>query len=121
MIFIIKNMREYGIMKAMGVTTKEMSVLIVIKVALMNVIACGIGLLIGSMVVWIISDAGGIDITAFTSHNQYFTVSGIIYPRLTAFSLLAPPLTSLLFSLLPALWPVALLARRKTADIMRMV
>ena len=33
-IFIIKNMREYGIMKAMGVTSGEMSFLIVMKVAL---------------------------------------------------------------------------------------
>jgi ABC-type lipoprotein release transport system permease subunit len=120
-IFIIKNMREYGIMKAMGVTTREMSVLIVIKVALMNVIACGVGLLIGIIAVWGITQSGGIDITAFTSHNRYFTVSGIIYPRLTEFSLLAPPVISFLFSLMAAVWPVALLARRKTADIMRMI
>ncbi|MBW2370554.1 MAG: ABC transporter permease [Deltaproteobacteria bacterium] len=120
-IFIIKNIREYGIMKAMGVTTREMSVLIVMKVVLMNVIACGIGLLIGSIAVWGIAETGGIDITAFTSHNRYFTVSGIIYPRLTDFSLFAPLLTSFLFSLIAAVWPVALLTRRKTADIMRMI
>ena len=120
-IFIIKNMREYGIMKAMGVTTGEMSFLIVLKVALMNVMACGVGLLIGSIAAWVIADSGGIDITAFTSHNRYFTVSGIIYPRLTGFSILAPPVTSFLFSMIAALWPVILLARKKTADIIRMV
>jgi lipoprotein-releasing system permease protein len=120
-IFIIKNIREYGIMKAMGVTTGEMSVLIVLKVALMNIIACAVGLVIGSMAVWTIAGSGGIDISAFTSHNRYFSVSGIIYPRLTAFSLLAPPVTSFFFSLAAALWPVILLARKKSADIMRMV
>jgi len=120
-IFIIKNIREYGIMKAMGVTNLEMSVLILIKIALMNLIACAVGLLIGTVAVWGIAKSGGIDIAAFTSHNRYFTVSGIIYPRLTTFSLLAPPVASFLFSLMAAVWPVALLARRKTADIIRMI
>jgi ABC-type lipoprotein release transport system permease subunit len=120
-IFIIRNLREYGIMKAMGVTNREMSVLIVMKVALMNVLACSVGFLIGTMAAWAIAKSGGIDISAFTSHNQYFTVSGVIYPRLTVFSLLAPPVTAFLFSLLAAVWPAALLARRKAADIIRMI
>jgi ABC-type lipoprotein release transport system permease subunit len=120
-IFIIKNMREYGIMKAMGVTTWEMSVLIVLKVAIMNALACGIGLFIGCAAVWIVAGTGGIDITAFTSHNQYFTVSGIIYPRLTFFSLLAPPATAFVFSSTAAVWPAALLAKQKAADILRMI
>ncbi len=120
-IFIIRNMHEYGIMKAIGVTSREMSLLIMIKVVLMNGIACGIGLLIGCFAVWGVTHFGGIDITAFTSHNRYFVVSGIIYPRLTGFSLLTPPVISFLFSLVAAIWPVALLARKKTADILRMV
>jgi ABC-type lipoprotein release transport system permease subunit len=120
-IFIIKNMHEYGIMKAIGVTTREMSLLIMIKVALMNSIACGIGLLVGGIAVWGVTRAGGIDITTFTSHNRYFSVSGVIYPRLTDFSLLMPPAISFLFSLAAALWPVLLLARKKTADILRMI
>ncbi|UCH21200.1 MAG: hypothetical protein JSU83_22280 [Deltaproteobacteria bacterium] len=38
-IFILKNLREYGIMKAMGVTTGEMTFLIVVEVVLMNLAA----------------------------------------------------------------------------------
>jgi len=113
-IFIIKNIREYGIMKAMGVTTGEMS-------GLMNVLSCMLGLIFGALAVWSTVKLGGIDISAFTSHNQYFSVSGIIYPRLTAFSLLAPPGISSLFSLIAAVWPAALVARSKAADVMRMI
>ncbi|MEJ2154105.1 MAG: FtsX-like permease family protein [Desulfobacteraceae bacterium] len=109
-IFIIKNMREYGIMKAMGMTNRGMTVLIVMKVAFMNLLAAGTGLLMGVGLVWAVATWGGIDLTAWTSHNRYFSVSGIIYPRLTLFSLLAPPVTALLFSLLAALWPATLLA-----------
>jgi len=120
-IFILKNIREYGIMKAMGVTQREMSLLIVMKVGLMNVMACGVGLLMGVAAVWAVIGSGGIDLTAFTSYNRYFSVSGVIYPRLTAFSLWAPPVTAFLFSLISALWPAALLARRQPADIIRMI
>jgi ABC-type lipoprotein release transport system permease subunit len=120
-IFILRNIREYGILKAMGVTTAEMSTLIVAKVVLMNILACGMGLLIGLLAVMTVSHMGGIDISAFTSHNRYFAVSGIIMPRLTVFSLWTPPATSLLFSLVAAFWPAALVARQKVADILRMV
>lgn len=120
-IFIIRNMREYGILKAMGVSTTETAALIVAKVLLMNLVACGAGLLIGVLAVQATACAGGIDIGAFTSHNRYFTVSGIILPRLTVFSLWAPPLTALLFSLLAAVWPAMLVARKKAADILRLV
>ena len=120
-IFIIKSLREYGIMKAMGVTNRAMTTLIVMKVAMMNLLAAGAGLLIGAALAWGIAAWGGIDLTAWTSHNRYFSVSGVIYPRLTAFSLAAPPLTAFLFSLLAALWPAALLARKKAAEIIRMI
>jgi ABC-type lipoprotein release transport system permease subunit len=120
-IFIIRNMREYGIMRAMGVTTTEMSSLIVAKVTLMNLVACSVGLLIGMLAVLVVAHAGGIDISAFTSHNRYFAVSGVITPRLTAFSLWAPPATSLLFSLLAAAWPAVMVARKKAADILRLI
>jgi ABC-type lipoprotein release transport system permease subunit len=120
-IFILKNIREYGIMKAMGVTTRGMSALIVTQVGLINAAACAVGLCIGVLAVWVVADFGGIDLSAWTSHNQYFAVSGVIYPRLTLFSLLAPPATAFLFGLLSATWPAALLARRKAAEIMRMI
>lgn len=120
-IFVIKNIREYGIMKAMGVTTGEISLLIVMKVGLMNAASCGVGVLIGILAVWGVSGAGGIDISAFTSHNQYFAVSGILFPRLTSFSLLAPSVTAFVFSLLSAVWPAVMVARRKAADIIRII
>ena len=120
-IFILKNIREYGIMKAMGVTSRGMSTLIVAQTGLINSAACAIGLCIGVLAVWGVAACGGIDLSAWTSHNQYFAVSGVIYPRLTLFSLLAPPATALLFGLLSAVWPAALLARRKAAEIIRMI
>jgi ABC-type lipoprotein release transport system permease subunit len=120
-IFIIRNMREYGILKAMGVSTGETAALIVAKVLLMNLLACVVGLLVGASAVLLSAHTGGIDIGSFTSHNRYFTVSGVIVPRLTTFSLWAPPATALCFSLLAAVWPAWLVARKRAAEILRLI
>lgn len=120
-IFILKNLREYGIMRATGVTSREMTLLIVIEVTLMNLIASGIGILVGILSVFLVDSIGGIDLTAFTSHNRYFAVSGVIHPRLTAYSLFFPPALSFLFSLASSVWPALLVARKKPAEVLRIV
>ena len=120
-IFILKNLREYGIMKAMGVTTLEMTLVIVMEVVLMNLAAILMGTIGGILVVLLVEKTGGIDLTAFTSHNRYFAVSGVISPRLTPYSLCLPPLVSFLAGLISTIWPAALVARKKTADILRIV
>jgi len=119
-IFIFKNLREYGIMKAMGVTPSEIAQLIVIEVIMMNLFASIAGILGGFLAVLIASHSG-IDLTYFTSHNRYFVVSGIIYPRLTFYSLCLPPILAFFFSMLSAIWPAVLVARKKAADILRSI
>ena len=120
-IFIIRNLREYGILKAMGAYPREIAGLIVAKVLLLNLFACTLGMLIGILTVLGVSQAGGIDISAFTSHNSYFAVSGVIVPRLTGFSLWLPPATAMLFGLLAAVWPAVLVVRKKPADVLQMI
>ncbi len=119
-IFIMKHVREYGIMKAMGVTPAEMMRLIVMEIMLMNCAASLAGIACGVTAVLLVGNMGGIDLTAFTSYNRYFAVSGVIYPRLTPFSLCSPPALALAFSLAAALWPAVLVARKKAADILRL-
>jgi len=118
-IFIMKHVREYAIMKAMGVTPAEMMRLIIMEIMLMNCAASLAGIACGVAAVLLVAGMGGIDLTAFTSYNRYFAVSGVIYPRLTAFSLWSPPALALVFSLAAALWPALLVARKKAADILR--
>jgi ABC-type lipoprotein release transport system permease subunit len=120
-IFILKNLREYGIMKAMGVTTPEITLLIVMEVFWVNLAAILMGIVGGILVVILVEKTGGIDLTAFTSHNRYFAVSGVISPRLTPYSLCVPPLASFLFGLLSAIWPATLVAGKRSAEILRIV
>lgn len=117
-IFILRHMREYGLMKAMGVTKWELTMLIILEVVLMNCASTAIGAAIGAVATSIIAGVG-IDLSAFTSHNRYFAVSGVIYPRLTVYSVMIPVALSLSFGVLAAIWPASMVARKKTAEILR--
>jgi ABC-type lipoprotein release transport system permease subunit len=119
-VFIFKSLREYGIMKAMGVTSGEVAFLIVMEVVIINVIACITGMIIGMAVVAVFSGAG-INLTAWTSHNQYFAVSGVVFPRITSYSLMGPPATAIFFGLISAVWPAVIVARKRAADILKVI
>lgn len=119
-IIVLKNIREFGVLKAMGVTSGELSLLIGLQVLWVTLLATIVGLALGSGASWLWGTSG-IDLGRFTSHNRYFAVSGVIFPRATAFSLLAPPVLAIAAGLLSALWPIGLVLRKKTADILRMI
>jgi ABC-type lipoprotein release transport system permease subunit len=119
-IFMLKNIREFGIMKSMGATPFETALLIAMQVVLVSLAASSFGLLLGCVMTWI-SGRTGIDLTHFTSHNRYFTVSGVIFPRLTLVSMFIPPGLALMSGLASAIWPAAIVARKKTAHILRII
>jgi ABC-type lipoprotein release transport system permease subunit len=119
-VFIFKSLREYGIMKAMGVTSGEVACLIVMEIVLINIVAGIAGGLSGVAAVFFFSKSG-IDLSSWTSHNQYFIVSGVIFPRLTLYSLISPPAAGLAFGLVSAIWPALLVARKKAVDILRVI
>ncbi len=120
LIFSLKNLREFGIMKAMGMLAEDTALLLVAQIGLMTILAAAIGTAAGIALVALFSHIG-IDISAFTSHNQYFTVSGILYPRLTGPAVITPPLAAIVFGLAAAIWPVVYVVRRNPAEILRNV
>jgi ABC-type lipoprotein release transport system permease subunit len=119
-IFILKTVREFGIMKAMGVMDWELAGLIAAEVILMNLAASLGGVVLGGLAT-VAAGSTGIDLTQFTSYNRYFAVSGVIFPRLTMFSLAAPPFLALLSGIAAAFWPAAMVIRKRTADILRII
>ncbi|MBU0995063.1 MAG: FtsX-like permease family protein [Proteobacteria bacterium] len=119
-IFILKNLKEYGIMKSMGVTSFETCLLINMEVLILNIFAALTGMVAGSALVFF-SASSGIDLSGFTSHNPYFVVSGVIFPRLTGEALLLPPFLAILFGILASIWPTLIVIRKKTAEILRIV
>ena len=120
LIFTLKNLREHGIMKAMGFMPADTAWLLTAQIGMLTISAAIIGTLSGVLIVAIFSHIG-IDISAFTSHNQYFSVSGMLYPRLTPLALFAAPLTAIIFGLAAAIWPIITIIRTNPADILRSV
>jgi ABC-type lipoprotein release transport system permease subunit len=120
MIFIIKNLREHGIMKAMGISPIESAILILTQALMLTIFASAVGVIAGAAVVLGIGKIG-IDLTSFTSYNQYFAVSGIIYPRLTFYSLTLPPVMALIFGCFGAVWPMVYILRSRAAEILRSI
>ena len=115
-IFIVGHMKEYGIMRAMGVTGWETSMLIYFQVIIMNAMASLIGVLAGISAVWIFNRTG-IDLSEWTSHNRYFAVTATIFPRFNQSAVWYPPALSLGFCFFSAIWPVWLVVQKKTCDI----
>jgi ABC-type antimicrobial peptide transport system permease subunit len=107
-------------MKAMGFMPGDTAWLLTAQIGMLTIFAAAIGTLLGVLIVALFARAG-IDISAFTSHNQYFSVSGILYPRLTLLALFAPPLVAITFGLAAAIWPVFSIIRKNPADILRSV
>lgn len=119
-IFILKSIREFGILKAMGIFAGEIMALILAQVTILTLAASLAGTAAGTLAVNLLARTG-IDLTAFTSHNPYFAVSGVIHPRLTLFSVCSPALLALVFGSLAAVWPSIIVIRKKTADILRSI
>ncbi len=119
-IFILRDIREYGIMKVMGITPMETALLIFSEVILINLVASSMGVLGGATAVSFFQNIG-INLGAYTSHNQYFAVSGVIFPRLTPFSIWLPPASALLFSIPAGIWPTLFIIRKNAADILRSI
>ncbi|MFH0783837.1 MAG: ABC transporter permease [Pseudomonadota bacterium] len=120
LIFTLKNLREHGMMKAMGLLSGDTALLLVAQIGLLTCAAATVGALAGMLMVAVFSHSG-IDISAFTTHNQYFSVSGILYPRLTGPALFAPPGVAIVFGLVAAIWPIVYVTCKNPADILRSV
>ncbi len=120
LIFTLRNLREHGIMKAMGIMPTDTALFITTQIGLLIVIAATVGVLAGVAAVMVFSKSG-IDLSALTSHNQYFSVSGFIYPRLTPASIFAAPLLAFIFGIGAAIWPSFYIIRKSPAEILRSV
>lgn len=119
-IAILKSIREFGIFKAMGLQPGEIILLILLQVTALTLAASLAGTAAGALTVAGLGRSG-IDLAAFTSHNPYFAVSGVIYPRLTLFSAVVPAALAMICGALAAVWPSIFVIRKKAADILRSV
>lgn len=115
---IVERFREFGILKAMGVTPRELLGLIFLESFMVCFAATLVGLGIGWLATQIFA-AIGIDFSGMTSHNRYFIVSGLVRPRTTMASLYWPGLLSMIVSVISSYLPTRIAARKAASETLR--
>ena len=115
---IVERFREFGILKAMGVTPKELVGLVFLESFMVCLGATLIGLFMG-WVLTIIAAHWGIDFSSLTSHNRYFVVSGLVRPRATLESIYWPGILSVMASIVSSYLPTRIAARKTTSETLR--
>ena len=115
---IVERFREFGILKAMGVTPRELVGLIFLESFMVCFVATLMGLCIGWLAIQAFA-AIGIDFSSLTSHNRYFIVSGLVRPRATMASLYWPGLLSIIVSIISSYFPTRIAARKAASETLR--
>jgi len=112
---IVERFHELAVLKAMGVTPRELVLLLFLESFILAVIATLIGLAVGwglsELIAWY-----GIDFTAMTSSNQYFVMDAVSRPRVTLAGLWQPGALALGVSLLSAWLPARIAGRRMATE-----
>ncbi len=115
---IVERFKEFGILKAMGLTPKDLVGLIFLESFIVCIIATMIGLLIGCLIISITSYQG-IDFSSLTSHNRYFVVSGLVRPRITLPGLYWPGILSIIVSIISSYLPTRIASKKVTSETLR--
>jgi len=115
---IVERFREFGILKAMGVTPRELVGLIFLESFLVCLAATVLGLVSGGIVIHLIAQVG-IDFSSLTSHNRYFVVTGLVKPRAVAASFFWPGILSLIVSIISSYLPTRIAARKAASETLR--
>jgi ABC-type lipoprotein release transport system permease subunit len=115
---IVERFREFGILKAMGVTPRELIGLIFLESFMVCFIATLLGLVVGWLAIQVFAVIG-IDFSGLTSHNRYFIVSGMVQPRATMASLYWPGILSIVVSVISSYLPTRIAARKAAGETLR--
>ncbi len=112
--------REFGILKAMGMRPATIALLVTCEAAGLAVVGAAAGLAVGACAAGVWSRAG-LDLSAWTSENVHFLVSGVVYPRLAARALVLPFVAATAFAVASALLPAMRAARVRAVEALRWI
>jgi ABC-type lipoprotein release transport system permease subunit len=115
---IYERIRELGVLAAIGTTPTRIMGMVVIESCYLGIMASLIGSAAGILAcAWL--SRYGIDLSSFTSNNQYFASGHVLKAHLTAFDFFAANLTTLATALLAGLYPAWKGARLDPVTAMR--
>jgi ABC-type lipoprotein release transport system permease subunit len=117
---VVERYHEFGILKALGFTPREIVLLVFLESFLVCFVAAAAGLALGALATsW--TGFHGVDLSAYTSHNRYFVAGGIVRPVNTWGGLIKPFVMALVVSLFSSWFPARLAAKRVTVRVLRVL
>ncbi|MDY6969789.1 MAG: FtsX-like permease family protein [Spirochaetota bacterium] len=104
LMVIFERTREFGVLKALGITPGRLTKLLLIESITMTMIGIISGIITG-IIITIYFQAQGIDISGASELLRQFGISGRIYPSLSLLSVISGPGAVFIITLLSALYP----------------
>ncbi len=101
---IFERTREFGVLMAIGTGPGRLTKILLIESMAMTCIGIFLGMGLGSIIT-LYFQAHGIDFTGASEIMSQMGISGTMYPRLSALSLMTGPLAVLFITALAALYP----------------
>jgi len=101
---VFERIREFGVLKAIGLKDGKIFVLIVLESLMIGIIGTVVGLVIG-IIVYIPLSRTGVDLSIFSESLVWFGSGRIIYPVLTLYTFILVAFTMPLVSVVGAIYP----------------
>ncbi|OGO28610.1 MAG: hypothetical protein A2Z16_07745 [Chloroflexi bacterium RBG_16_54_18] len=118
---VYERTREIGLLGAMGLKPRQISILFILEGTLMGLVGVAAGIAFGLFINGLIRLVG-LDFSAMTSATEYMAlISGRIYPTWGLEKLLGRALTVAIIAALAALIPASEAARREPAEALHHV
>jgi ABC-type lipoprotein release transport system permease subunit len=118
---VFERTREIGLLGALGLKPRQISLLFVLEGALMGVLGIALGLALGLLLNGVIGRAG-FDMTAFTGLTDYTAlIEGRVYPTLGLDKFAQRAITVLVIAVLASLYPAREAARTEPAKALHFV
>jgi ABC-type lipoprotein release transport system permease subunit len=115
---VFERFRELGVLAAIGTTPGGLIGMIVLEASFLGLFASVLGTLAGGLAcAWLARH--GLDLTRFTSHNQYFATSHVLRAHLMTRDLIAANLITVATALLAGLYPAWKASRLSPARAIR--
>ncbi|HSB21294.1 MAG TPA: FtsX-like permease family protein [Anaeromyxobacteraceae bacterium] len=118
---VLERRREFGVMMALGTTPRRVQAQVLVESALLAILACALGLLVGGGAA-VLGGWLGIDVRSFASSGLDvggFAIDPILRPHLSAALALGLTTTVLVAVVLMALVPIRSIPRIQPTEAMR--
>lgn len=118
-VSVSQRTREFGILKAMGLTPRGVALQVLAETGLLVAGGALTGAALGTVGLGVCAWCGGVDLSIWTSLSPLFAGSSTVHPRMSLASLLLPVVVTIAFGLAASLLPACRAGRVPVIESLR--